>query len=245
MVLNKKINPFFILSLLAIVLHLSFCKKEKNTTIAIDDGYNYFSFDVGKYVIYDVDSIVHNDFTQQVDTFKYQLKELNESIFLDNSGRNTMRKERYKRNYNDTVAYDLMPWILISASQANKTNTTVEETENNVRYVKLNFPVKKDKSWNGNVYNTLGEQNYSYTDIHVSRTIGTIAFDSTLLVTQINTENLIEKKYHIEIYATNIGLVDKEITDVKSTNIVAGVPLMKRITSGVEYKMTIHSYGSN
>lgn len=220
------------------------CSKDSPVYI-LDEGYNYFPFEVGKYVIYDVDSIVHNDFTQTVDTFKYQVKEYYESMFLDNSGRNTMRIERYKRDFNDTITYASIPWSLSDVWEANLTKTTAEKVEENIRYVKLGFPIGGVKSWNGNAYNVLGEQNYIYKDINTPRTIGNMAFDSTLFVKQDSSENLIAKKIYNEIFAKNVGMVYKEIIDVQSDNIVAGVPIMNRITSGVEYKMTFNSSGSN
>jgi hypothetical protein len=232
-----------ILLLVICALWLS-CSKDEPVYV-LDEGYNYFPVEIGRYVIYDVDSIVHNDFTQTVDTFKYQVKEYFESSFSDNSGRSTLRIERYKKSYNDTLPYSLVPWTLSDVWKANRTNTTAEKVEEDVRYVKLSFPVEEEKTWNGNVYNTLGEQDFTYEDIDTRRTIGNIVFDSTLFVEQENSENLIEKKYYVEIYGKNVGLIYKEIVDVRSDNIIAGVPLMSRINSGVEYKMTFNSSGSN
>lgn len=220
------------------------CSKD-DVAYVPDEGYNYFPFEAGSYVIYDVDSIVHNAFTSTADTFRYQVKEYYESIYRDNTGQNTMRIERYKRDYNDTIPYSSVPWTLVDVWNANRSTTAAEKTEENIKYVKLVFPIEEDKAWNGNAYNTLGEQNYLYTAINTFRTIGNIRFDSTLFVEQVNTENLIEKKYYVEIYAKNAGMIYKEIIDVHSGNIIAGVPLMERISSGVEYKMTINSYGSN
>lgn len=229
--------------LILLLLLLFSCQKD--SFILTDDGKNYFPFEAGTYVIYDVDSIVHNDFTQTVDTFKYQIKEYFESSFLDNSNRNTIRIERYKKEYQDTIPYSAIPWRLTDVWYTNKTTTTAEKVEENQRYIKLVFPVEKKKEWDGNSYNTLGEQRYIYTDINTPREIGNMAFDSTLLITQANTENLIEKKYYVEIYSKNIGLIYKEIIDIASSSIIPGIPIMDRITSGVECKMTINSYGSN
>lgn len=237
---TEKYVCLFFLILLVIVS----CKKDAPVTQP-DYGYNYFPTDIKKYVVYDVDSIVHNDFTNTVDTFKYQIKEYIESSFIDNSGRNTLRLERYIKNHNDTIPYSAISWTLKDVWYTNRTNTTAEKVEENQRYVKLIFPVAAKNKWNGNAYNTLGEQTYTYDDVNTPRTIGTLSFDSTLFVTQLNTENLIEKKYYTEIYAKNVGMVYKQIIDVQANNIVSGVPVMNRITSGIEFKMTINSYGFN
>lgn len=227
-----------VLPVLGLVLIFAACKKD--SAITIDNGYAYFPDQVGHYVIYDVDSIVHNDFTKSVDTFRFQVKEHFESEFYDNSGRPTLRIERYKRTYPDTSA----PWTLSDVWSANLTESRAERTEENQRFIKLIFPVNQKRGWNGNAYNTMDEWEYKYTSVDVPSTLRNLTFDSTLTVKQIDFENLINKKYYIEMYAKNVGLIYKETIDVSSDSIVPFVPLLKRITKGVEYKMTVNSFGS-
>jgi hypothetical protein len=235
----KKIIYLFFLAIIA-------CSCKKDEPVSSNDlGYSYFPTEIKRYIIYDVDSIVHDDFTNTIDTFKYQLKEYIDISFTDNAGRNTLRIERSVKYYNPSVPYSSIPWTLKNVWYANRTNTTAERVEENQRYVKLIFPVVNKKSWNGNASNTLGEKEYVYTEVNVPKTIGPISSDSTLSVTQQNSENLIEKKYYVEVYAKNIGMVSKEIIDVQSNTIIPGVPIMERITSGLEFKMYINSYGTN
>lgn len=230
------------LLLIVIVLPALFsCKKDKD--VSIDVGYGYFPNELGKYVIYDVDSIVHDDFKGKVDTFKFQIKEFIQSFYTDNSGRQTQRIERSKRIYNKSISYDLIPWKLMDIWCANLTPTSAEKVEENQRFVKLTFAVEQDKMWNGNVLNTIGQQNYIYTETDVSKHVGANFFDSTLVVTQLDKENLIEKQYFVEMYAKNVGLVYKQIIDVKSKTITNAY-IMDRISSGIQYKMTINSFGS-
>ncbi|MBL7892358.1 MAG: hypothetical protein JNL63_06990 [Bacteroidia bacterium] len=219
------------------------CKKDQDTS-ALDIGYGYFPNQSGKYIIYDVDSIVKNSFTKQVDTFKFQVKEVIESVFNDNTGRPTLRLERYRKYYSKTVAYDSMSWVLTDVWSANLTSTSAEKVEENVRYVRLIFPVEKYKTWNGNAYNTIGEWNYKYTEIDKAKTVGGIAFDSTLTVVQFEDENLIDKKYYREMYAKNVGLIYRQIIDVHSDSIQTAVPIMNRVTSGIiKYTATINKFG--
>ena len=226
-----------------ILLFYSSCKKDQ-PIITPDLGYNYFPSQVGRYIIYDVDSIVHDDFTLTVDTFKYQVKELIDSIYLDNSNRPTLQIKRYRKNYNNKVPYSSIPWTLKNLWFANRTNTSAEKVEENQRFIKLVFPVIKNRAWNGNAANTLDEWEYKFTDVDIARTLAGINFDSTAFVKQIDNETLIDKKYFVEIYAKNVGMIYKKIIDVKSFTITP-LPIMKRISSGIEYKMTINSYGIN
>jgi len=57
------------------------CKKDKKV-ITVDLGTNYFPREVGSWVIYDVDSIIHDDNDDQagkIDTIRFKLKEIIES----------------------------------------------------------------------------------------------------------------------------------------------------------------------
>ncbi|MEO6903090.1 MAG: hypothetical protein ABI315_08050 [Bacteroidia bacterium] len=225
------------------------CKKDKE--IPPDMGYSYFPEYVGRCIVYDVDSFYYNDFTKHIDTFKYQLKEKYQSAFLDNQNRRTMRVERYVKRYNPKIPYTSLPWILKNVYTANRTATTAETVEENIRYIKLAFPIKELQSWNGNAQNTFPPSNYDYAFFNVPRTVGKINFDSVLQVNQYDESNLVMKKLYIEKYARHIGLVYKQVIDVQSQpkgipdsllSIWLGTPIMQRITSGIQYTMTVNSF---
>lgn len=214
----------------------SSCKKETET---VDVGYGYFPTAQKHYIIYQVDSAYYDTFNSEIDSFSYQVKEIIESEILDNAGRKTLRLERYIRdNANDS-------WEIKDVWVANKNNNNVEKTEENIKFVKLVFPVKESTKWNGNMYNTLGEQEYKYKDLHKSLSINGYTFDSTLTVVQIADSSLIEKKFQYEIYAKNVGMIYKKYVDVKdqSSEIDFSLPFSKRIDNGVDYSYTIIEYG--
>ena len=241
-VLKKKYFQHFFLLGIIISMGLFSCKKDQPATINF--GYNYFPYKVNNYWIYDVDSIVFNSFTNQVDTFIFQEKEHIDSIIKDNTGRSTYVISRYKKNYNTSIPYSNQSWTFKNVWVANISTTDAERVEDNQRFVKLIFPVQINKTWNGNAYNTIGDWNYQYTTADIPATYANHDFDSTATVTQINNTNLIQKQYYVEVYARNVGLVYKQIIDVKSDSITA-LPLMSRINSGIEYSMTINSYGND
>jgi hypothetical protein len=244
----KHLFPIIFLLLFLFVGVFS-CKKDKETPP--DIGYAYFPDYIGRCIVYDVDSFYYNDFTKHIDTFKYQLKEKYQSAFLDNQNRRTMRVERYVKHYNPKIPYNSLPWLLKNVYAANRTSTTAETVEENVRYVKLVFPIKELQSWNGNAQNTFTPQNYDYAYFNVPRTIGKINFDSVLQVNQYDESNLVMKKLYVEKYARYIGLVYKQVIDVQSQpkgipdsllSIWLGTPIMQRITSGIQYTMTVNRF---
>jgi hypothetical protein len=240
---------FFIL--LIIICSTYSCKKDKPPSV--DMGYSYFPDKVGNFVVYDVDSFYYNDFTDRVDTFKFQLKEKIASVFPDNENRATLRLERYVKYFDKTKPYTMLPWRLRNVWIANLTASTAEKVEENIRYIKLIFPVSSKSSWNGNAQNTLNPVSYSYLFADLPRTMGNFTFDSVLQVNQQDETNLISKKFYVERYARHVGLIYKHVIDVQSQPdgvpdsllpIWIATPIMQRVDAGIQYIVTINSNGN-
>ena len=182
-------------------------------------------------MVYNVDSVSYNDFTGTVDSFHYQIKEYVESVFTDNSGRRSQRLERYIR-YSDTAA-----WKIKDVWFETLTSSCAERVEENLRIIKLIFPVRESLKWNGNNYNMLGEQVYKYQDVHKVATINHTILDSTVTVVQKNGSTLISEDFQEEIYAAHIGLVYKKYVSLEKEPVGT-------IKSGTDYTYTLHSYGN-
>jgi len=234
----------------------------KDPAPAPDLGYNYFPDKVGSYVVYNVDSIVYNahsySYPAITDTFRFQVKEKIESGYTDNEGRATLRLERYVKHFDPAIPYSQMPWTLRDVWAENKTIRRAEKVEENVRFVKLAFPVKEGQEWNGNAQNTLEAKNYTYSFFDIPRTIGNIHFDSVLQVDQYNELDLVHQKYYEEKYARNTGLIYKRVIDIQSQppdwsmepymndslSVFFAKPILKRASAGMQYTMTVTSYGT-
>lgn len=238
-------NRFAVLFLMActgFVLALDSCKKDPPPTV--DLGLNYFPANVGHYVVYEVDSTVYDDFNHDTDVYRYQVKELIESEFTDNEGRPALRIERWIKNYNDTIPYSSMPWTLSRVWYAVRTLNQAERVEENIRYIRLVFPVKENTTWNGNAQNTIGEWDYEYENVDEAFHAGNTHFDSTLTVIQKNDINLLEHRFYRERYARNIGLIEKSVIDVQDTALVVGVAVLDRIVRGYKLNYTFVESGN-
>lgn len=235
---SKKYNQSFALIIISALLLLFACKRDTET-ISVDLGYDYFPSKKGSYVVYQVDSFFYNDFTSTIDTFQFQIKEVLADNYFDLSKQATQRIERfYRKNTNDA-------WVIKDVWFANRTSTTAEKVEENIRYVKIVFPLKKGNEWNGNRFNNLGEQNYTLKHINEPLKLGSLNFDSIININQVADSNLIEKKIAYEIYAKHIGLVYKKnlnITD-KDTVINYNLPLEKRANSGFDLTYKAIAFG--
>jgi hypothetical protein len=235
---KNKYYPAIAIIFIAFAIFIFSCKKDKEV-IVIDLGYNYFPDKKGTYVIYQVDSLFYNDFTSTIDTFQFQIKEKITENFNDLSNRATQRIERFYRQNSS------QEWLIKDVWFANRTSNTAEKVEENIRFVKIVFPLKKETSWNGNRFNNLGEKNYTLTKLNEPLILGSLNFDSTIYISQSADSNLIEKKMAYEIYAKNVGLVFKKelnITD-KDSVINYTLPLELRANSGFDLTYRAIDYG--
>ena len=226
--MNNRIILFFLIIFFGLG-----CKKDKLPPS--DVGYDYFPNQIGKWVIYDVDSIVYNDFTNEIDSFHFQIKELIESDYVDSEGRVANRLHRYKRIGAGES------WSIKDVWSIVKTNKTAERLEENVNYVKLSFPAGVGGSWDGNAANIYDEWMYQYTDYDSQYTLGNLSFDSTLTVLQ-RDENLgIEKDYYVEVYAKHVGLIYKQSIHLEQDFVD---PTWTNPKKGFVYTMKAISYGN-
>lgn len=221
------------------------CKKNKIENPP-DLGYDFAPTAIGTYVVYDIDSTYYDDFSHDTLNFKYRIKEKFEENYTDNQGRNAVKIVRYIKKYNPLLSYDNISWTIKDVWSCNITKTTYEVVEENVRIVKLSFPVKTDANWNGNAQNTNEEWNYKYNYTDNSEIVNGTSFEKVLLVEQKDDKlkNVIHRQYYIEKYAKNIGLIYREIKDLYSNTVISNIPVEQRIEKGIIYKQTYITHGT-
>lgn len=187
---------------------LSACKDDP--PIKTDFGYNYQPLSVGQWVEYDVDSIVYDDFAQTVTTYAFFVRETVVETFEDAEGRTSYRVERSKREA------ETDEWKVYQSYALVLDGIRLERVDNNLRTVPLIFPPEAGEDWNGNAFNTLDEESYTYDYVDRKVNFGPMTLDSTLRVIQNNdTDNFVLKTYTEERYARDVGLVYKEFLDLE------------------------------
>lgn len=230
--LRKNKVTYIIAIVIIAFIGLWSCKKE--VVAPVDVGYGYFPTNVGHWVLYDVDSTHYDSFAHTQSHFHYQIKELIQSTFADLSNRPTQRIERYETE-------DSVPSFLKNVWVSNLTSIDAEKVEENTRFIKLVFPVVSGQTWNGNAYNTLGEQDYQYGNVNVPYSLSGLSFDSTLNVIQDYDSNLIRVINESEMYAKHVGLIYKRFRNVGK---LPDTSLVNSIIGGVDYTYRIVSYGN-
>lgn len=210
---------FFILFAL---LCLTSCKDEQTLEDPnIDYGYDYFPLVIGAELTYRVDSIIYDPNESTVTTLNntVYIKEVVLDTFQDEVGRLSFRIERYEKPKLDTT------WTLTDIWSALKTTRQAERFEENLRFIKMVFPVDDGDLWNGiahldptATYPIAGEQvevfkswSSEVIDADQIEQVGDFAFDQVTTIQLADEENLLERRYGIEKYAEGVGLVFQEI----------------------------------
>lgn len=205
------------------MLVLSGCGQRTLLT-PVDDArsqYAYFPLAIGKYRVYQVDSIVY-DFgpggSTVRDTARCWVRLEVTDTLRDNTGQLLFSIERQEKKTENA------PWTTMSVGAAARNDQQAILIENNLRFLSLVFPMDQRSAWNGLLWidpnmdiEIAGERirpfrNWAYEvdSIDIVAHIGTFSFDSTLLITEANDINLIERRYSRARYAKNIGLVWRE-----------------------------------
>ena len=233
------------------ILLLAGCKQDVDTTKLSPYLYDYTPVNVGHTVIYDVDSVRFNYLngdTQQVDTFHYQLKLVVQDTFLDVNSKVNFRMETWKRV--DTT----QPFIIDHAWYCFTTRNTFEIVENDLHFIKFVFPPVMGANWQGNEYlpanDTVADTyrpyagwTYTVTSVNAPTTVNNMRFDSTVVITEINTEPR-DKVYGAlsrNTYARHIGLIYKE-WEVINKQSVRSTYEYPDSANGFRIRMRIHSY---
>ncbi|MDH3651675.1 MAG: hypothetical protein OEQ53_18470 [Saprospiraceae bacterium] len=184
-------------------------------------GYAYFPLEVGKFRVYEVDSLQFdigvNDLPT-VDSARFYVREEVVEILQAQTGEEVYRIERYRADDLDE------PWKIMDVTTESLTTNQAHRTENNLRFINLVFPIEEGVVWDGNqfipddiVVFVAGEsvemfKNWRYEILSegLSESIGQHTFESVATVQQANDENEIEFRFSQEKYAENVGLVYRE-----------------------------------
>lgn len=172
----------------------------------VDFGYDYFPLEVGQIRHYEVDSIFYSEWNvdQPIDTFHYSIIEQIVDTF-QNAGNVNYIIERSTFLNNELVTDNTFRFFLSIHENS------VEEVTNNVRRVKLTYPVRLFSQWDMNAFNTMEKQNAEITAINSSDDNGFMLFDSAATVVYYNdTTNFVFNQMLIEKYARGYGRYYRE-----------------------------------
>nr|HMU04851.1 hypothetical protein [Saprospiraceae bacterium] len=139
-------NVVFLLFSMLLLSFVTSCDSETEILDESTFGYDFFPVSIGKSWTYVSDSIILSSGGTRRDTFRSFIREVVGDTFVDATGNTAFKLQRFfKRNESD-------PWISTNTWTCSVDKTMAIRTEENVRQVKLVFPIKKGLRWNANVF---------------------------------------------------------------------------------------------
>ena len=214
-----------IVALTGLVFLLAACNKiGQYSTFPLSD----YNLQVpGKYITYQMDSLLFINFGSKDTIISYFVKDSVEALVTDSLGEKGYRILRFIRQSDSAV------WVPNNTFITIPTTNTIDYIENNLRYVILSQPLVNGYSWQGNSYidtydansgivglndwdlTYMNGWNYTYSNVNQPLTVGSSNLDSTVTVNQVNQTDgdstnaavYSDRIYSIEQYAKGIGLV--------------------------------------
>lgn len=199
------------------------CTKDSEDISEISQGHKYGAYEIGKYILYNVDSTYWDDFLKIDIHESCQLRYGVVDTFRDDQGRLSFVVDiLYRKN-------SQQPFVPADVVYATPTSGGLEFSQKNLKFLKLVFPVTEGKSWNGNAMIPLGDEDYveydnnkwNYTYVNADKPFdpGNNLYEHTVTVNQIDdalndpdvdSTVYAYRNYSQEIYAYNVGMVYKE-----------------------------------
>ena len=215
----------FFLFYLSLIMLTGFTSCQKSYDIILSEKVNsYVPMEIGKYIIYQLDSTVFTNLGTTKEIHSYVIKDTIQSTITDNLGRKAFRILRMIRNSSDTNNWSIIDAYLVIAD-----STSLEWIESNKRFIKMKTPIRNGFSWKGNTYiNTINfpeatflhDWTYIYDKINTPIKLNNIIIPSTISILQrndtigdpFNKKVYSEINYSKEMYGRGIGLIFKEFT---------------------------------
>jgi hypothetical protein len=227
------------------ILYLASCTKSQTENLT-NIGQNYAPLQIGRTLTYDVDSIIYDpqpNKSVKMDTQRWQIREVVRDTFRDNTTLLTYRIEIAQRKHSTSA------WQIAKIVTEAINSEQLLRGEDNLRYIKLPLAFIEKTTWNGHIFNnentifniadeTLLPFSKKWTHrietLQKDEKIGNKTYEEVLtIIGQTDPKSLIEKRYVIEKYAKNKGLIYREwhILDTQKTD--ATIAWEKRAEKGV------------
>lgn len=204
--------------LVVLLLFIFSCSKSEIEDFDLEAGYDYFPVEIGKFVEYEVDSIVY-DPLERTDSSHSFVREIIVDTLHDNTNAVVYRIERFERKSPQEA------WQIKRVYTASRSETQAFRTEENLKLIKLVFPVRSGRDWKSTVFipdNTIvsirGESvelfkswESKILSTNEAETINGLEFPAVTTVSHADSDNLLEKRFVLEKYAKGVGLVYREL----------------------------------
>lgn len=220
---------YLLLFVFLLVLSWKACKKDRLDDYKIDESsVVYFPLKPGMFHEYKVRQIVFDAFNNTIDTFNLLIRDNQDTFFTDNIGRKAMRVERSFLNPISLIADSVKVFYYVVS------NSHVEQVINNVRTVKMSFPVGTELVWDVNSFNKSNRFSVFYENLSDTLSVNGVSYENCVTVKRLGPNPMFEEKFWKEIYSKEIGLIWREFSNVEALN---------SIPTGFKEKYELLRYG--
>jgi hypothetical protein len=210
------------------------CRNEGMVLPGVANSKEYFPLEVGRFIEYQVDSIVLDDAPggNQKDTVSFQMREEIVSLTVSPSGDTSYYIHRSRR------ANAMQSWILTDVWAAAFDENSANRIEENLIFRKMTMPLYKGLRWIATAYinpetkvqiGTEFLEPYENWEsvvksIDVGGSVGMFMFPAgnMMEVTQVNSDDELMKRFVHETYVRDIGMVARMDTILDSRCIDLG-----------------------
>lgn len=212
------------IGVLALTTALTSCKKESEDLSGLSTGEGYYPLEIGKYVLYNVDSTYWDDFLKTEIVYTSQVRYQTADTFTNAAGELSYKIDVFQRKQT-TDSFELREVFYVT-----KTNNSIEVNQKNITFIKLIFPVTDGKAWDGNAKVPILDQTYTkeydnanwiyiYNKADQPFDPGNNFYEHTVTVNQIDDQlndpdvdpsAYAYKNYSQEVYALNVGLIYRD-----------------------------------
>ena len=192
-------------SLIIFFLILFGCKEEIEPFVAVDIGFGFYPLEIGLYRTYEVNEI---DF--QISGFDTSLFYLRE-VLIDSFRTEDQLTFLLQREVASDTSFN---WQIDSLWLVRQEKERIVLIQNNIPVVILSFRVKAGRVWNGNLFNSIDRDDFSYdeADFDELQVDKTITGEVDLIKVIINDipRNIVNQNEQWEDYGKEIGLIEKK-----------------------------------
>lgn len=240
-------KALFLMMSFTLILFSSSCGDEQEPVDQSTFGYDYFILEVGKYIEYQSDSINYFNLGFIKDTVSGFVREEIVDQFTDQLGEDIYTIHRsFRRNAQDN-------WELTDVWTASMDETRAFRTEENLKFVKLVFPVIENKRWDGNAFFDDTQEievnsefiemyagwNHKIEEVDVAYDINDQSYSETAYVRLVDSEDGFKKLNVFERYAKGVGLIEKTMTILETQNNNSAIPFEDRAEKGFIHHLKV------
>ena len=199
------------------LLYIS-CNEEEVSIETLINDTPYYPTHIGHYNEYLIQEIAFYDEGRSVDTFSYYTNEKVVGTATDQLGTNLYLIDQYMR-HNDSE-----DWVYHNRITVAFRDNQLIRTEGNIPLIKMSLPANLDKNWlstslfdpsieimiKGEPIDYYKSWQSRYLTLDESEMINGVTYESTHTIQLADLENRLERRYAIEKYAKDIGLIYSE-----------------------------------